>query len=353
MRALWVLLLVGCAPHWNPTAHVGHDGTAEGARVVSVLRDGEVVRATTKGVITYRGGDRIDWLVFELPALDDCREYDARIVVTLKTPRPGLGVAMKVITATDEHRAAARKKKRRELRFTSAPGVVSVAIYAPGADDAAEYTLELEAVPADVRGCPAEIPESTDLVRPSAELPAVSPPFALRLPRAYRVPVQIERWSVERGFEAVLEIGARGGVRVGDHAIPLIDGARTNGSLQIVRVLDDRCFAVPHNIRPAQFSRIWNAVLLPRGELNLAIGEHDLVIGRVIRSQVIEAGYELTVAVGSNQGVTMQSKAAVLDASGRPMKIPLSIASVSERVTIVRFRGVNDLEPTTIGFGPP
>src|SRR5262245_2967679 len=90
-RACLVGLLV-IAACWQDVAQdgaTGNDGKLKGAKEMK-LENGE---AKAKGIVTYPGGDRIDWKLIELPA-------GKRGTLDLKLqwvpPRPGLQLAFDV-----------------------------------------------------------------------------------------------------------------------------------------------------------------------------------------------------------------------------------------------------------------
>jgi len=53
-----------CSPMIAQDAHSGADAKAKGAQKIRLGDDGEGV---AKGIVTYPGGDRVDWKVFEVP----------------------------------------------------------------------------------------------------------------------------------------------------------------------------------------------------------------------------------------------------------------------------------------------
>jgi len=90
MRLLGVAALaalVSCAHNVPQDSNTGKDGKPSGARAL-VLQNGEGHLA---GIVTYPGGDRVDWRKVELPATSKLE-----LEMTYTTPRPGLRVAFDV-----------------------------------------------------------------------------------------------------------------------------------------------------------------------------------------------------------------------------------------------------------------
>ena len=86
--ALGILVAAaGCARNVGQHAHTGKDGRYTGA--VKVPIDGTAAAATS-GIVTYPGGDRVDWKLIELPA---GARGSLDIELEWKTPRPGLDLA--------------------------------------------------------------------------------------------------------------------------------------------------------------------------------------------------------------------------------------------------------------------
>src|SRR5688500_18878925 len=129
-----------CASAIKQDAKSGDDHVATGARTIK-LDDGY---GRSKDIVTYPGGDRVDWKTFKTPSKGD-------IEVTLKwtSPRPNLDLSMNVLddTFTVVKRVAPsasgdKTRKVAELQGMNA-GRYYVQVYASGRGDAGEYTLEV------------------------------------------------------------------------------------------------------------------------------------------------------------------------------------------------------------------
>jgi hypothetical protein len=137
------LLLLGACPKMVPQdSHTGADGKPKGAKKIT-LENGE---GKARGIVTYPGGDRVDWTSIELPK-------DKMGTLTLKlswqAPRPGLDLSFAVY---DEYfwpiaEAKPKKKGNRTSKkldpIEHAKGTYYVMIYASNRGDAGKYTLNV------------------------------------------------------------------------------------------------------------------------------------------------------------------------------------------------------------------
>ncbi len=162
------LVLAACANNVPQDRSTGPDGKQKGAKPITIA-DGEG-RAT--GIVTYPGGDRVDWKKIELP---DGKRGDLDLTLTWQAPRPGLQVSFDVfdqwnapIVAT--RAAATRRSRTRSATITDAKGTYWVRVFAPKRGDAGQYKLvasfkeQLVAPPPDL------------VVPDPPRLPAVPPP---------------------------------------------------------------------------------------------------------------------------------------------------------------------------------
>ncbi len=139
-----ICVLAGCATTVKQDKATGPDGRAKGALKIKLDDEGE---GTAKGVVTYPGGDRVDWKVFEIDKPSD-------VEVTLKwlPPRPSLDLSMNVLDDSYHivKRLApadgSRTRKTAELSRLQ-PGKYYVQVYASGRGDAGEYEVEVRATP--------------------------------------------------------------------------------------------------------------------------------------------------------------------------------------------------------------
>src|SRR5690349_4864927 len=88
--AIWTL--AACMSTVKQDANSGPDAKAGGAKRIRLNEDGE---GTGKGIVTYPGGDRVDWKVFDVP-----KSGDLEVTLKWKPPRPGLDLSMNVLDDT-------------------------------------------------------------------------------------------------------------------------------------------------------------------------------------------------------------------------------------------------------------
>lgn len=138
-----VWCLAACASNVSQDRSTGPDGEIRGAlplRLTAVPdTDRDTARGTARGIVTYPGGDRVDWKVIELPR-KLVGELDLQLSWT--TPRPDLQVAFEVF---DEHNVPVTRAKMergsRSAFIRGAKGKYFVRIYAPRRIDAGAYKL--------------------------------------------------------------------------------------------------------------------------------------------------------------------------------------------------------------------
>src|ERR1700744_6412327 len=84
-----LLALASCAHNVGQDEHTGEDGRSKGAKAITLDQN----EGKAKGIVTYPGGDRVDWKVLELP-----EKQKATLDVKLQwtPPRPGLQLAFDV-----------------------------------------------------------------------------------------------------------------------------------------------------------------------------------------------------------------------------------------------------------------
>ena len=160
---LFVVGLVGCAHNVRQDAATGPDGKQKGALPV-VVQDGE---GKAHGIVTYPGGDRVDWKLIQLP---DGQNGKLDLQLKYRTPRPGLHVAFDVFDQwnTPVTKAAKPIGKQMSATVDNAQGKYFVRIYAPKRGDAGAYDLTATFAATDDGKPPAPI-----VVADPPKLPAV------------------------------------------------------------------------------------------------------------------------------------------------------------------------------------
>ena len=171
MRTSWLGLVVvaACANNVPQDRATGPDGRVKGAQPIA-LDEGE---GTVRGIVTYPGGDRVDWKRIELPA-GTRGQLDLQMSWT--TPRPGLNVAFDVFDQWNipvvNASASARAGRMRSATIDRAKGTYFVRIYAPRRGDAGAYTLKAAFNPDPVHVDPLPTLQIPD----PPKLPDVPPP---------------------------------------------------------------------------------------------------------------------------------------------------------------------------------
>ncbi len=137
MVAFVALLVMSCAHNVTQDAHTGPDGSANTPRRIQLVNN----KASVRGVVTYPGGDRADWILVTLPA-----KLSGRLDITLDwiSPRPGLQLRFNAFDATFRRVASTPPEKvggARTQTVKSATGHVFIQVYAPNRGDAGAYRL--------------------------------------------------------------------------------------------------------------------------------------------------------------------------------------------------------------------
>ncbi len=138
-----ISVLAGCPKNVPQESHSGPDARAKGAKKVK-LEEGE---GASKGVVTYPGGDRVDWKVFEV-----AQKGDLTVSLKWKPPRDGLDLSFNILDETlnpvPEGKAKPAKKGSTKTKKTVKlkdvdPGKYFVQVYASERGDAGAYTLNV------------------------------------------------------------------------------------------------------------------------------------------------------------------------------------------------------------------
>lgn len=137
--AVW---LGGCLKNVPQDANTGKDGRYKGAKTIE-LEGGE---ARVRDIVTYPGGDRVDWKVFEIP---EGSQGDMKIKLKWRPARPGMDLAFSVYDQWFHRIGAAKPDKKGRTRTKRVklkrlkPGKYYVQVYASTRMDAGRYTLSL------------------------------------------------------------------------------------------------------------------------------------------------------------------------------------------------------------------
>ena len=144
--SLGLLVALSCASNISQDAHTGADGKQKGAKPVT-LENGE---GKAKGIVTYPGGDRVDWKLVELP---DKTRGQLDIKLDWKPPRPGLQLAFDVFDEWNTPITTSKKSGKkstarvRTATIDDAKGKYYIRVYAVGRGDAGKYNLTVDFTP--------------------------------------------------------------------------------------------------------------------------------------------------------------------------------------------------------------
>jgi hypothetical protein len=139
----WLVVVAACAHNVPQDKATGPDGKLKGA---SPLIFGDAGQARARGIVTYPGGDRVDWKKIEIEKGTPVR-LDLKL--SWQAPRPGLQVAMDVFDAWGVpvvNASGNRRGRTRTATIDNAHGTYFVRIYAPRRGDAGAYQLLAELI---------------------------------------------------------------------------------------------------------------------------------------------------------------------------------------------------------------
>ncbi len=178
-----VTVALSCAHNVAQDKLTGGDGKAKGAKPLN-LENGE---AKAPGIVTYPGGDRVDWKMIEVP---EKKKGMLDIKLTWTPPRPGLQLAFDVFDEWNQPLVTSKKmsKKKSKGRNRTAEievkgkglgvgeGKYFIRVYAVNRGDAGKYKLTVDFK--EILSGPGfdplklEIPEPPKLAAvPEAEIP--------------------------------------------------------------------------------------------------------------------------------------------------------------------------------------
>lgn len=134
-------LCAGCARNVPQHESSGKDHVVKGAKKIE-LEEGE---GRARDIVTYPGGDRVDWKVVELP-----EEGKGTLTIKLRwqPPRPGGDLAFEVFdqyyTRVERVRPSPGTGDRsKQVKIKNASGKYYIQVYAPRRVDAGKYILSV------------------------------------------------------------------------------------------------------------------------------------------------------------------------------------------------------------------
>lgn len=139
-----ILVCLSCAHNVPQDKSTGPDGKVKGAKALT-FENGE---AKTSGIVTYPGGDRVDWKLVELP---EKQRGVLDIKLQWTPPRPGLQLAFDVFdewnTPIVQSKKTSKKRSTSRVRTAvvdDAKGKYFIRVYAVSRGDAGKYKLTVE-----------------------------------------------------------------------------------------------------------------------------------------------------------------------------------------------------------------
>jgi hypothetical protein len=261
--AVSLLVGAGCAKNVAQDADSGKDFRNKGAKTIK-LEGGE--GRSRKDIVTYPGGDRVDWKVFEVP-----KGKDGTLKVRLRwsPPRPNLDLSFDVydqyfhrIARAKPAPGSGRRLKKVTIKDAS-PGKYYVQVYASGRGDAGTYRVAVEfkeaaevavaeATASEIPDPPTlpAIPEAPEVTEAPATQPTTpTPPVVEPVPAAQPVKARVSKYEVsgggtlmitiDKGKNAGVEAGWKGQVlggsgqpvRGGDFTVSKVSGSESQGKV--------------------------------------------------------------------------------------------------------------------------
>lgn len=175
---LLVLVVAACANNVPQDRSTGPDGKFAGAKELEIQEGAAIAR----GVVTYPGGDRVDWKKITLP---EKATGKLDLQMTYTTPRPDLRVTFDVFDqyAAPLKQTVSGRGRNKTLSIADAKGAYYVRIYAQRRGDAGNYKLEAAFTPD-----PPPPPPMTAMVVPD-------PPKLPSIPEYEPPPTTCERYD--------------------------------------------------------------------------------------------------------------------------------------------------------------
>jgi hypothetical protein len=289
------LLLAGCPRNISGDQSTGEDGKTKGAKAM-VLENGE---ARASGIVTYPGGDRVDWKSIELPK-DKAGLLDLKL--TWQSPRPGLQLSFEVFDEYGYPVAApgrGRRGKTRKVQVENARGTYLIRIYAQQRGDAGKY--KLTATYSDKPSGPSFDPASLDLP---------NPPNLAAIPEAI---VPCDEFTFDKNNKACLMVcpAAPGLV---PPTWPGCQGKCPNPpSIDIPACWDKMpCPSPPdRRVKSCKFPKCDPANIDPENP-NCDNYEAPPVYAVVLRTEVVSGGSRIVISAGKEKGVEQKWEGVVL-----------------------------------------
>ncbi|HEY5924710.1 MAG TPA: hypothetical protein VIV11_23685 [Kofleriaceae bacterium] len=290
--AIGFAILVGlsCAHNVSQDKATGPDGKVKGAKALTFENN----EARSNGIVTYPGGDRVDWKLVELP---EKKTGILDIKLQWNPPRPGLQLAFDVFdewnTMVLQSKKASKKSKSRVRTavLDNAKGKYFIRVYAMNRGDAGKYKLTVDFK--ESTG-----PMSIDLLK--VEIP--EPPKLAAVPETEATCDEFTFDVKNPACRTVCGAGAPKGW-------PGCAGKCPDPPDPTVEACWDKVCPSPPTSRSKACMRDVNKNFPPCDKSNPDLDNPKCnikaapVTGRVIKTEVQGSEVVVTIAVGSDQGV--------------------------------------------------
>ena len=296
-----VILVMSCAHNVPQDASTGNDGKQKGAKSIT-LENGE---GKASGIVTYPGGDRVDWRLIELP---EKQRGTLDVKLSWTPPRPGLQLAFDVFDEWNQPivQSAKTSKKRSKGRIRSASvegakGKYFVRVYAVGRGDAGKYRLSAEFK--EAKSGPAFDP---------LKLEIPDPPKLAAVPE---VDVPCDEFAFDQKLPACKNVCPATGAPPGWP--PCKDKCPTPPDINVAACLAIMDCPTPPDRRvkkcvPKRFPPCPDPKAPDLNNPNCDNIKVPPVIGRIVSNRVSGADILITIGAGSNSGVQPNWKGTVL-----------------------------------------
>jgi len=326
------LVFAACAHNVPQDAASGGDGKQKGSKTIT-LENGE---GHASGIVTYPGGDRVDWKIVELPEKKR-GELDVKLAWT--PPRPGLQLAFDVFDEWNQPIVQSKKtsKKRSASRTRSATvedakGKYYIRVYAVGRGDAGKYKLNLEFK---------ETPSAAGIDYAKLDIP--DPPKLAAVPEAV---VPCDEFAFDQKNPDCKNVCPKVGAPPGWPACanvcptpPDVNNAACQATMECPNPPDrrvKRCKSV--------FPKCPDPAHPDPNNPNCDNAKVPPVTARIIGNSVSSDGVVITIGAGTNSGIGKNWTAAVLRGdSDQPLSGgDIQVIRVDKNVTVGKVRLTTD-----------
>ncbi len=336
--------VAACAHNVAQDSASGNDGKIKGAKAM-LLENGE---AKSSGIVTYPGGDRIDWKMIELP---EQKKGSLDLKLSWTPPRPGLQLAFDVfdewnnVIASSKKSSKKSKTRSKTLHIDNVKGKYFIRVYAVNRGDAGKYRLavEFKEMAAGITFDPLklDIPEPPKLAAvPEPEVPCDEFAFDVKNPACKNI---CPKSGAPPGWPPCKDVCP---------TPPDINIPSCQATMPCPNPPDRRVKAC----KKSQWPKCNLASPDPQNP-NCDDAKADPVTTRVLKNEVQGSEVILTIGAGTNQGIAKTWKANVLRGdSDQPLPGgDVTIIRVDKAATIGKVRLTTDQIKANdrVKFSPP